>query len=40
MKLHAVDIAIIALYLLSTIFIGLWYRKKGKPQQRELYAGR
>lgn len=36
MKLHPVDIAIIALYLLSTIFIGLWYRKKAR-QNKESY---
>lgn len=26
MKLHLLDVSIIVLYLLSTIFIGLWYR--------------
>jgi SSS family solute:Na+ symporter len=36
MKLHPIDIAIIALYLLSTIFIGLWYRKKAR-QNKESY---
>ena len=36
MKLHAVDLAIIALYLLSTIFIGLWYTKKAR-QNKESY---
>jgi len=36
MNLHPIDIAIIALYLLSTIFIGLWYRKKAS-QNKESY---
>ncbi|BAU55489.1 sodium:solute symporter family protein [Mucilaginibacter gotjawali] len=36
MKLHPIDIAIIALYLSSTIFIGLWYRKKAR-QNKESY---
>src|ERR1700712_2996326 len=36
MRLSAVDIAIILLYLLSTIFIGLWYRKKAR-QNKESY---
>ena len=36
MRLSALDIAIILLYLLSTIFIGLWYRKKAR-QNKESY---
>ena len=36
MKLHSIDIAIIVLYLLSTIVIGLWYRKKAR-QNKESY---
>ena len=36
MRLSAIDITIILLYLLSTIFIGLWYRKKAR-QNKESY---
>src|SRR5882672_4063631 len=36
MKLSTIDIAIILLYLSSTIFIGLWYRKKAR-QNKESY---
>jgi len=36
MRLSALDITIILLYLLSTIFIGLWYRKKAR-QNKESY---
>ncbi len=39
MKLHAVDIAIILLYLLSTIFIGLWYRKKARENKESYMLG-
>jgi len=39
MKLHALDIAIIALYLLSTIFIGLWYRKKARENKESYMLG-
>ena len=39
MKLNPIDIAIIALYLLSTIFIGLWYRKKARQNQGQLSFG-
>jgi Na+/proline symporter len=39
MKLHPVDIAIIALYLLSTIFIGLWYRKKARINKESYMLG-
>jgi Na+/proline symporter len=36
MRLSGLDITIILLYLLSTIFIGLWYRKKAQ-QNKESY---
>lgn len=36
MHLSFVDISIIVLYLLTTIFIGLWYRKKAR-QNKESY---
>src|ERR1700744_1597791 len=36
MRLSSIDISIIALYLLSTIVIGLWYRKKAR-QNKESY---
>src|ERR1700733_370357 len=39
MKLHPIDIAIIALYLLSTIFIGLWYRKKARENKESYMLG-
>jgi len=39
MKLSPVDIAIIALYLLSTIFIGLWYRKKARQNKDSYLLG-
>ncbi|QEC78439.1 sodium:solute symporter family protein [Mucilaginibacter ginsenosidivorax] len=39
MKLHLVDIAIIVLYLLSTIFIGLWYRKKARENKESYMLG-
>ncbi|MDP9081900.1 MAG: Na+:solute symporter [Bacteroidota bacterium] len=39
MKLHPIDLAIIALYLLSTIFIGLWYRKKAKENKESYMLG-
>jgi len=39
MKLHPLDIAIIALYLLSTIFIGLWYRKKASKNKESYLLG-
>jgi SSS family solute:Na+ symporter len=39
MKLHPIDIAIIALYLLSTIFIGLWYRKKARVNKESYMLG-
>jgi len=39
MKLNPIDIAIIALYLLSTIFIGLWYRKKARQNKDSYLLG-
>jgi SSS family solute:Na+ symporter len=39
MKLHAIDAAIIVLYLLSTIFIGLWYRKKARENKESYMLG-
>lgn len=39
MKLHLVDIDIIVLYLLSTIFIGLWYRKKARENKESYMLG-
>jgi Na+/proline symporter len=39
MKLHLLDIAIIVLYLLSTIFIGLWYRKKARENKESYMLG-
>ncbi len=39
MKLHPIDIAIIVLYLLSTIFIGLWYRKKARENKESYMLG-
>ncbi|MFI5138815.1 MAG: sodium:solute symporter family protein [Sphingobacteriales bacterium] len=39
MKLHAIDITIIALYLSSTIFIGLWYRKKASRDKESYMLG-
>ncbi|WPU97608.1 sodium:solute symporter family protein [Mucilaginibacter sp. cycad4] len=39
MKLHLLDVAIIILYLLSTIFIGLWYRKKARENKESYMLG-
>ena len=39
MRLSSIDIAIIALYLLSTIFIGLWYRKKARENKESYMLG-
>jgi Na+/proline symporter len=39
MKLHILDVAIIVLYLLSTIFIGLWYRKKARENKESYMLG-
>lgn len=39
MKLHLIDVTIIVLYLLSTIFIGLWYRKKARENKESYMLG-
>ncbi|HTE00369.1 MAG TPA: sodium:solute symporter family protein [Mucilaginibacter sp.] len=39
MRLSIIDIAIILLYLLSTIFIGLWYRKKARENKDSYMLG-
>jgi Na+/proline symporter len=39
MKLHLLDVTIIVLYLLSTIFIGLWYRKKARENKESYMLG-
>lgn len=39
MKLSVFDISIIALYLLSTIFIGIWYRKKARENKDSYMLG-
>ena len=39
MKLHFLDVFIIVLYLLSTIFIGLWYRKKARENKESYMLG-
>ncbi|PWK79756.1 Na+/proline symporter [Mucilaginibacter oryzae] len=39
MKLHLVDVAIIVLYLLSTVVIGLWYRKKARENKESYMLG-
>lgn len=39
MKLHLLDVSIIVLYLLSTIFIGLWYRKKARENKESYMLG-
>jgi len=39
MKLNPIDIAIIAIYLLSTIFIGLWYLKKARENKESYMLG-
>ncbi|MEO3406603.1 sodium:solute symporter family protein [Mucilaginibacter sp. CAU 1740] len=39
MKLHLVDVAIIVLYLFSTIVIGLWYRKKARENKESYMLG-
>ncbi|WP_428330418.1 sodium:solute symporter family protein [Mucilaginibacter sp.] len=39
MKLHLIDIVIITLYLLSTVLIGLWYRKKAKENKESYMLG-
>src|SRR5436190_4392926 len=39
MRLSPIDITIILLYLLSTIFIGLWYRKKARENKDSYMLG-
>ncbi len=39
MRLSLIDISIIVLYLLSTIFIGLWYRKKARENNESYLLG-
>ena len=39
MRLSVLDIAIILLYLSSTIFIGLWYRKKARQNKDSYMLG-
>jgi SSS family solute:Na+ symporter len=39
MKLHLVDVAIIVLYLFSTIVIGLFYRKKARENKESYMLG-
>lgn len=39
MRLSALDISIIVLYLLSTVFIGLWYRKKARENKESYMLG-
>lgn len=39
MKLSALDLSIIAIYLLITVFIGLWYRKKAKQNKDSYLLG-
>jgi SSS family solute:Na+ symporter len=39
MRLSLIDISIIVLYLLSTIFIGLWYRKKARENKDSYMLG-
>jgi solute:Na+ symporter, SSS family len=39
MHLSFIDISIIALYLLTTVFIGLWYRKKARKNKESYMLG-
>jgi SSS family solute:Na+ symporter len=39
MKLSPIDLAIIASYLLMTVFIGFWYRKKAKQNKDSYLLG-
>ncbi|MBC6612463.1 Na+:solute symporter [Hymenobacter sp. BT507] len=39
MRLHLLDLLIIAAYLLSTVFIGLWYRKKARENKDSYLLG-
>ncbi|RZK22947.1 MAG: sodium:solute symporter [Hymenobacter sp.] len=39
MKLHPIDFLIIAIYLLATVFIGLYYRKKARQNKDSYMLG-
>ncbi|MDB5012406.1 MAG: Na+/proline symporter [Daejeonella sp.] len=39
MKLHLIDLLIVAAYLLTTVFIGLWYRKKARENKDSYMLG-
>ena len=39
MHLSLIDISIIALYLLATVFVGLWYRKKASRSNQSYMLG-
>ena len=39
MHLSFIDLSIIALYLLTTVFIGLWYRKKARKNKESYMLG-
>jgi SSS family solute:Na+ symporter len=39
MHLSLIDLSIIALYLLATVFIGLWYRKKARKNKESYMLG-
>ncbi|MBG8553441.1 sodium:solute symporter family protein [Hymenobacter guriensis] len=39
MRLHLLDLLIIAAYLLTTVFIGLWYRKKAREDKDSYLLG-
>jgi SSS family solute:Na+ symporter len=39
MHLSIIDISIIALYLLATVVIGLWYRKKARINKESYMLG-
>src|ERR1700709_143462 len=39
MHLSLIDLSIIALYLLTTVFIGLWYRKKARKNKESYMLG-
>ncbi|RZJ92472.1 MAG: sodium:solute symporter, partial [Hymenobacter sp.] len=39
MKLHLIDCLIIATYLLATVFIGLYYRKKARQNKDSYMLG-
>lgn len=39
MKLQFIDIAIIVVYLLTTVVIGLWYRKKARENKESYLMG-